>query len=344
MSQTDVRVTPGGSPAGPGPGQPLSSDNLQTPQPTGMPELLPPEKSAGPWKTVWKKFSRNPYAMVGLFVLLIFLVTATFARFISPFDPAHIDLLYANLPAGTDNHWLGTDELGRDIFSRLLYSSQISLLVGFSVAIVSVLIGSLIGAVSGYFGGWTDTIFMRLVDVMNSIPLLFLNILILAIFGSKFSYMILVLSLTSWMSVARLVRGTFLQLREMQYVEAAKAIGVSSWGIIFRHLLRNASFPIIVNATLMVGGAILSESALSYLGLGVQAPETSWGLMLSNAQEFMLIDPLQAVYPGMCILIVVLAVNFIGDGIRDALDPRQKTMISRRRRDKWRQDYLKSKR
>lgn len=298
-------------------------------------------KPPGPWRAVWHKFIRNPYAMVGLCILLFFIITAVFARWLAPYNPSQIDLLYANLPAGTDNHLLGTDELGRDIFSRLLYSSQISLLVGFSVAIVSVVIGTLIGALSGYFGGWVDTCFMRLVDVMNSIPLLFLNILILAIFGSKFSYMILVLAFTSWMGVARLVRGTFLQLREMQYVEAAKAIGVSDWSIIFKHLLRNASFPIIVNATLMVGGAILSESALSYLGLGVQSPATSWGLMLTNAQEFMLVDPIQALYPGLCILVVVLAVNFIGDGIRDALDPRKKLKIPRRRLNQWRKDYSK---
>ncbi|MDO7906179.1 ABC transporter permease [Paenibacillus sp. JX-17] len=313
-----------------------------SPQPTGQAAPLEPgKKPPGPWAVVWKKFSHNPFAMVGLVVLLIFVFLALFARMIAPYDPAKIDLMFANLAVGSEGHLLGTDELGRDILSRLLYSSQISLGVGFAVAFVSVVIGSLVGAISGYFGGWIDTIFMRLVDVINSVPLLFLNILILAIFGSKISYMIMILAFTSWMGVARLVRGTFLQLREMQYVEAAKAIGVSSWGIIFRHLLRNASFPIIVNATLMVGGAILSESALSYLGLGVQAPATSWGLMLSNSQEFMLTDPMQAVYPGLCILIVVLAVNFIGDGIRDALDPRQKKMITPRRLDKWRKNYSK---
>jgi peptide/nickel transport system permease protein len=260
---------------------------------------------------------------------------ALFARVIAPYHPASIDLLNADAPPGTGNHLLGTDELGRDIWSRLLVSGQVSLMVGFAVAFVSVLIGTLVGAISGYFGGWIDACLMRLVDVMNAVPLLFLNILILAIFGSKFSYMILVLAFTSWMGVARLVRGTFLQLREMQYVEAARAIGVSNAGIIIRHLLRNATVPIIVTATLMVGGAILSESALSYLGLGIQAPDTSWGLMLSNAQEFMLLDPLQAVYPGMCILIVVLAVNFVGDGIRDALDPRKSSANSRRRWREW---------
>lgn len=317
-------------------GQPSVQPQREDVQPSA-----PLKKPPGPWMTVWKKFSRNGYAMTGLVVVLIFVIAAILAPVIAPYQPSHIDLMFANLPAGTDNYLLGTDELGRDIFSRLLYSARISLLVGFSVAAASVIIGSMIGSLAGYFGGWLDTIFMRFVDVMNSIPLLFLNILVLAIFGSKVSYMIMILVFTSWMSVARLVRGTFLQLRETQYVEAAKAIGVSSWGIIFRHLLRNASFPIIVNATLMVGGAILSESALSFLGLGVQAPDTSWGQMLSNAQEFMLTDPLQAVYPGLCILIVVLAVNFVGDGIRDALDPRQKTMQSRRRLNKWRKDYSK---
>ncbi|GJM81426.1 oligopeptide transport system permease protein AppC [Paenibacillus sp. HMSSN-139] len=289
-----------------------------------------------------EKFSRNPYAMTGLVVLLIFIGLAVFAPFIAKHDPTRIDMMFPNLPAGSEGHLLGTDELGRDVFARLLFSARISLLIGFSVAFASVFIGSVIGAISGYFGGWIDTVCMRIVDVMNSVPTLFLNILVLAIFGSEIKYMIMILAFTSWMSIARLVRGNFLQLREMQYVEAARAIGVSNAGIIFRHLLRNSMFPIIVNATLMVGAAILSESALSFLGLGVQTPDTSWGLMLSNAQEFMLIDKMQAVYPGLCILIVVLAINFIGDGIRDALDPRQSMNKSRRRLAKWRRNFSKS--
>nr|WP_245773016.1 ABC transporter permease [Paenibacillus catalpae] len=309
--------------------------------PVDVQAVKPLKRPPGPWRTAWTKFRRNPYAMSGLVVLLIFVICGAFAPWFTKYDPAKIDLMFANLKAGTDGHLLGTDEMGRDIFARLLYSARISLAVGFSVAAGSVIIGTLIGSISGYFGGFIDTCFMRLVDVMNSIPLLFLNILVLAIFGTEFRYMIMVLILTSWMSVARLVRGTFLQLREMQYVEAARAIGVSNFGIIFRHLLRNASFPIIVNATLMVGAAILSESALSYLGLGIQAPQTSWGLMLTNAREFMLVDPLQSVYPGVCILLVVLAVNFIGDGIQDSLNPRQK--MSERRIDRWRKSFLKSK-
>ncbi|MBE9913647.1 ABC transporter permease [Paenibacillus donghaensis] len=319
----------------------MSAPNMQQTEPQMPENALPPsEKTPGPWRTVWSKFRRNGFAMTGLVVLFIFVVIAILAPVIAPYKPEKIDFMLANLSPGTDNHLLGTDEMGRDIFSRLVYSSRISLFIGFSVAAMTVVIGSIIGAVSGYFGGWIDTIFMRIVDVMNSIPTLFLNILVMAIFGTQIQYMIMILAFTSWTGVARLVRGTFLQLREMQYVEAARATGVSNWGIIFRHLMRNASFPIIVNATLMVGGAILSESALSYLGLGIQAPATSWGLMLSNSQEFMLTNPMQAVYPGLCILIVVLAVNFIGDGIRDALDPRQKN--TRRRLAKWRKNFSKS--
>lgn len=295
------------------------------------------------FRTGWAKFSRNRLAVIGLAVLLVFVAAAVLAPVLAPYKPDKIDMMFPNLKPGTGNHLLGTDDLGRDIFSRLLYSSRVSLTVGFLVAIASVILGTVIGALSGYFGGWVDTIFMRFVDVMNSIPLLFLNILVLAIFGTDFKYMIMILTFTGWMGVARLVRGTYLQLREMQYVEAAQAIGVSNGGIIVRHLLRNATAPIIVNATLMVGGAILSESALSYLGLGVQEPQTSWGRMLSNSQQYMLVDPMQAVYPGLCILIVVLAVNFVGDGLRDAMDPRKKAMMSARRFDRWRKSFSKSK-
>jgi len=299
-------------------------------------------KPPGPWKIAARKFLRNPYAMISVFVLLFFVIVSFFAPYLTPYDPAKIDLKNSNLPAFSDGHLLGTDELGRDILTRLLYSGRISLTIGFSVALASVIIGTIVGAISGYFGGWIDTVLMRFVDVMYSLPSLFLNILVLAIFGDEFIYMILILSFTSWMGVARLVRGNFLQLREMQYVEAARAIGVPNRSIIFNHLLRNSIHPIIVNATLMVGAAILSESALSYLGLGIQAPQTSWGLMLSNAQEFMLLDPWLAVYPGVCILIVVLAVNFIGDGLQQALNPREKKKHPVRRLNEWRKKFSKS--
>ena len=288
--------------------------------PAGAPDVL--------WRVAVRRFFRNPWAVAGLVVLLFFIGVAIAAPWIAPYPPEQIDLLNVDAPPSRE-HWLGTDGIGRDILSRLIHGSRVSLLVGFSVAAGTVLLGSLIGALAGYFGGWVDTVLMRLIDVMLSFPALFLNILVLAMFGTHFTYLILILVLTSWMGVARLVRGQFLQLREMQYVEAARAIGTPAWEIIVHHLLRNATAPLIVNATLMIGGAILAESALSFLGLGVQPPHTSWGQMLNNAQQYMLTNPMLAVYPSACIFLTVLAVNFVGDGIRDALDPRQKERVRR---------------
>lgn len=293
------------------------------------------------WNLVLRKFFNNKLAILGLLIMIFFVVVALLAPWIAPYDPAKIDLLNTNAPPSSE-HWLGTDDIGRDVLSRLLYGSRVSLLVGFSVAAGTVILGSIIGSVAGYFGGWVDTVLMRFIDVMLSFPSLFLNILVLAIFGSHFVYLILILVFTAWMGVARLVRGQFLQLREMQYVEAARAIGVPPIQIMFNHLLRNATGPIIVSATLTVGGAILSESALSFLGLGVQPPATSWGQMLSNAQQYMLLNPMFAVYPGMCIFLTVLAVNFVGDGIRDAMDPRQKIRIPKGRLAEWRDRFSKS--
>ncbi|MBE3555637.1 MAG: ABC transporter permease [Firmicutes bacterium] len=306
-----------------------------------VPEPTLPERPESLMRAAWRRFRRNPLAMGGLVVFVIFAILAILAPWIAPYNPASIDLFNSDAPPSWQ-HLLGTDDSGRDIFTRILYGSRVSMLVGVLVAIGSVLIGCIVGAVAGYFGGWLDTVLMRIIDVMLSLPALFINILVLAIFGASFYLMILILVLTSWMGVARLVRGEFLQLREMQYVEAAKAAGASSVRIMFNHLLRNATAPIIVNATLMVGGAILTESALSFLGLGVQPPQTSWGQMLNNAQEYMLTNPMLAVYPGVCIFLVVLSVNFIGDGIRDALDPRQKAHIPKRRIAQWRDRFLKS--
>jgi peptide/nickel transport system permease protein len=293
------------------------------------------------WTQAWKRFRSNRLAMGGLVVLTAFILIAIFAKQIAPYKPDRIDLLNVDAPPG-GGHILGTDLIGRDVFSRLIFGSQVSLLVGFLVAAGAVLVGTIVGAVAGYFGGWIDTVLMRFIDVMLSFPSLFLNILVLSIFGSNFIYLVLILVITGWMSTARLVRGSFLQLREMQYVEAAKAIGVSHFEIMFNHLLRNATAPIIVTATLWVGGAILGESALSFLGLGVQPPATSWGQMLFNAHEYMLTNPMLAVYPGVCIFLTCLSVNFIGDGIRDAFDPRQKTRIPKGRIAEWRARFSKS--
>jgi peptide/nickel transport system permease protein len=298
-------------------------------------------KPDSPWRNALKKFLRNPLAITGLVIMLALILLAVFAKQIAPFDPAKIDLLNANKPAG-NGHLLGTDNIGRDVFSRLLYGSRVSLLVGFAVAAGSVLIGSAYGAIAGYFGGWVDTVLMRFLDLMLSFPALFLIILVQAVFGGGFHLLILIMSFTGWMGIARIVRGQFLQLREMQYVEAARAIGTPRYQIMFNHLLRNATGPIIVAATLRVGGAMLGEAGLSFIGLGVQPPATSWGQMLSNSQEYILVRPELAVWPGLCIFVAVLAVNWIGDGLRDALDPRQKIQIPKGRIAEWRANYLKS--
>lgn len=299
------------------------------------------DKPESLWKISIRKFLNNKLAILGLIMMAFFILMAVLAPWIAPYDPAKIDLLLPDAPPSSA-HWLGTDKIGRDVLSRLLYGSRVSLLVGFSVAGGSIIVGSIVGSVAGFFGGWVDTVLMRFIDVMFSFPALFLNILVLAIFGSHFQYLILVMVFTSWMYCARLVRGQFLQLREMQYVEAARAIGVPAWQLMFNHLLRNATGPIIVTATLQVGGAMLSEAGLSFIGLGVQPPATSWGQMLTNAQEYMLTNPLFAVYPGLCIFLAVLAVNFVGDGMRDALDPRQKVHIPKGRLAQWRARFSKS--
>ena len=221
-------------------------------------------------------------------------------------------------------HLMGTDKFGRDIFSRLLYGAQISLLVGFASVLGSITIGTVVGAIAGYFGGIIDAILMRIVDIILSIPDIFLLITLVTIFQPGIDKLILIFALTRWTTTARLVRSEFLSLRSREFVLAAKTIGTRNYKIIFSHILPNAMGPIIVAATLSVGTVILAESALSYLGFGVQPPMASWGNMLQDAQNFTIM--IQAwwypLFPGLMILLTVLCFNFLGDGLRDALDPK----------------------
>lgn len=266
------------------------------------------------------KMLKNKFALFGLVVLGGFILVAIFAPVIAPYDPGEIVESEAAPPSLA--HLFGTDDLGRDLLSRAIYGARISLTVGLVAVTISVLIGTLMGAMAGYFGGLIDGIIMRFVDIMLSFPSIFLILAIQAMLTPNIYNVMIVIGLTSWMGVARLVRGEYLKIRELPYVEAARAIGCSSPRIIFRHILPNAQAPIIVAATLGMAGAILTESALSFLGMGVQPPMPSWGNMLMEAQAYMRDAPWMAVIPGLLILVTVLSLYFVGEGLREQLDVR----------------------
>jgi len=264
--------------------------------------------------------AKNKLAIFGLSVLAFFVLVAIFAPVIAPYNPDEI-VAQETLPPSFE-HPFGTDDLGRDIFSRAVFGARISLTVGMVAVSISILIGTLLGAIAGYFGGLTDGFIMRFVDVMLCFPSIFLILAIQAMLTPNIYNVMIVIGVTSWMGVARLVRGEYLKIRELPYVEAAKAIGCSSPRVIFRHILPNAQAPIIVAATLGMAGAILTESALSFLGMGVQPPTPSWGNMLMDAQAYLRDAPWMAVIPGLLILLTVLSLYFVGDGLREALNPR----------------------
>jgi peptide/nickel transport system permease protein len=263
---------------------------------------------------------KNKLAIFGLTVLSAFILLAIFAPLVAPYHPDEI-VESETLPPSF-KHLFGTDDLGRDIFSRALYGARISLSVGLIAVSISILIGTLMGACAGYFGGATDGIIMRFVDVMLSFPSIFLILAIQVMLTPSIYNVMLVIGLTSWMGVARLVRGEYLKIRELSYVEAARSIGCSNFRIIFKHILPNAQTPIVVAATLGMAGAILTESALSFLGLGVQPPMPSWGNMLMDAQAYMRDAAWMAIIPGLLILMAVLSLYFVGEGLRETLDVR----------------------
>ncbi|MBV9408064.1 MAG: ABC transporter permease [Candidatus Eremiobacteraeota bacterium] len=281
--------------------------------------------------TVWRRFRRHKIALVGAVVIVLMGMIAVFANLITPADPNYIDQVHWQgypLAPGAFGHILGTDENGRDLLARLIFGARISLTVALFAVIMEITIGTLLGSISGYYGGWVDFIIMRVTDVVLSIPLLPLLLVLTAIVAGSsnkaalsFGVIVLIIGLTSWPSVARLVRASFLSLREREFAEAARALGNRDTNIIFRHLLPNALAPIIVQATLEVANVIILESTLSFLGFGIQPPTASWGNMLANAQSNITQAPWAAIFPGLCILVTVLAINYLGDGLRDALDP-----------------------
>ena len=277
---------------------------------------------------IWRRFRRHPGAIMGCIVLGCIILSVIFAG-LSPYDPENSDITSRYLPPST-THLMGTDALGRDLFTRVLYGGRVSLTVGLSVMLITLLIGVPVGAIAGYFGGRVDNILMRITDAALSLPSLLVLILLSAILREvnapflKSNPVITiagVIGLLAWMFTARLVRASYLAIREMDYVTATRALGASNLRIILLHILPNAIGPVIVESTLEVAYAILEESGLSYLGFGIQPPTPSWGNLLSNATEYLVKYPWLAIFPGIMIFLSVISINYIGDGLRDAFDP-----------------------
>jgi len=271
-------------------------------------------------EVLWQRLRRNRMAMAGAVIVLVMFVLAAAAPLLGR-DPGAIDIAQRLLAPGW-RHPLGTDDLGRDVLTRILYGARISLLVGFVAVGIATGIGILLGAVAGYYGRWVDALLMRFVDIMLCFPTFFLILAVIAFLDPSIWNIMIIIGLTGWMGVARLVRAEFLSLRERDFVLAARAVGADDARIIFRHILPNALSPVLVSVTLGVAGAILTESALSFLGIGVQPPTPSWGNMLITGKQTLGTAWWMSVFPGLAILVTVLGYNLLGEGIRDALDPR----------------------
>lgn len=278
------------------------------------------------WSAGWARFRKNPMAMAGAVTVLVLYLVAIFAPVLTPYDPvSHGDLPEMRHQAPSRDHPLGTDKFGRDVLTRMLYGSRISLTVSFLAVTISVILGSIVGAVTGYTGGIVDTVLMRIVDALMSIPRLFLLLTCIALFSRSLLLVTILLGATGWMGTARLVRGQILSLRSREFVSAAEALGAGSRRIVLRHLIPNALTVIIVSATLRIGLIILVEAALSFLGLGVPPPTPSWGQMVYEGREVLLDAWWVSTFPGLAIVVTVVAYNLLGDGLRDSFDPVQFT-------------------
>ena len=280
-------------------------------------------ETSSPLHDMWVRLKRNKLALFGLFLVVSLIVIAIFAGIIAPYDPVQI-ALKESLKPPSFSHLMGTDVLGRDVFSRIIYGTRASLVIGVVATSISLVIGVIVGAISGYYGGWIDSIMMRITDIFFAFPFFLLAIAIMTFLGPSFINVFIALGIVGWTNYARLVRGQVISVKESDYVEAAHAVGAKDLRIIWKHVLPNTLAPIIVYTTMNVGGVILSEAGLSFLGIGVQPPAPSWGLMLSEASNFIFNAPWMVIWPGVAIFLTVLGYNLLGDGLRDALDPRMK--------------------
>jgi peptide/nickel transport system permease protein len=272
---------------------------------------------------VWRRFRRNRLAMIGLGFVVFLVLVAIFAPLIAPYSITQRESGAFREPPSLD-HIFGTDEIGRDVFSRVVFGARVSLRIGFSATLIALVIGLFMGAIAGFFGGAAETLIMRMTDVLLAIPYIVLAVAIATVVGRSENAIILILGATGWLGISRIVRASFLSLKRLEYVEAATALGFSRTRIMFRHILPNALQPIIIYGTILVGTVILSEAALSFVGVGPQEPTPAWGLMVSNAKSLLPSSPHMLFFPGAAIFLTVLAFVFVGDGLRDALDPKLK--------------------
>jgi len=270
----------------------------------------------------WRRYRKNRPAIIGLIIVAFFTTVALFAPQIAPYDPFHIAVAQV-FESPNSMFPMGSDALGRDVFSGVVYGARVSLLIGFSAALTSAIIGIIIGSVAGYLGGVMDALLMRITEIFQTIPAFFMALVLVTLFGSSVWNVIILLGLLSWPRTARLIRAEFLSLKEREFVEASRAVGASSAEIIFGEIMPNALAPVIVDASMEVGRAILIEAGLSFLGLG-DLNQISWGMMLNNAQPYLRTAWWLAVFPGACIFILVLSLNLVGDGLNDAFNPRLK--------------------
>ena len=293
-----------------------------TAEPTA--QLISETARRSEWSQAWRRFCANRIAVGGLVVIILLALMAVFAPLFSPYDP--IDEIFRGMRGGSPSasHPFGYDHLGRDLLSRVIFGTRVALLVGLIATGIAVTLGVVIGAVAGYFGSSVDMLISRVIDTLMAFPIIALLVVLAAVLGPSLVTTIVVIGMTGWARFARVVRADVMSLKATDFVIAARAVGVRDWRIIWRHLLPNVMGPIIVLATLGIGGIIILESALSFLGLGIRPPNPSWGGTLADGRAFILRFPHIAFFPGLMIVITVLAFNFLGDGLRDALDPRER--------------------
>ena len=281
-------------------------------------------KKVGPWREVWRRLKKNKAAILGLIIIGVLFILAIFAKQIAPFGPDEQDLT-ARFITPNSKYWLGTDNFGRDILSRIIYGARISLQVGFIAVSIALICGGTLGAIAGYYGGKLDNFVMRVMDILLAIPGILLAISISAALGTGLGKVMIAVGIGSIPTYARIVRASVLSIRDQEFIEAAKAVGANDFRIITKHIIPNAMAPIIVQATIGVANAILSAAALSFIGLGIQLPTPEWGAMLSNGRQYIRDYWHMTAFPGLAIMITIFALNLLGDGLRDALDPRLKS-------------------